>query len=160
MPLRGRRVWSRSVTPYSDIDLLILYQSPLTDAQQQAVRELIQLLWDLRLEVGHSVRNTAECLTQAEADVTVATSLLEQRLIAGDEPIAQQFNLLIQQQFPWTSRAFYQAKLTEQQSRHQHYHGTSYNLEPNVKSSPVGCVIFKPLVGSLNAIFKPNPMRA
>ncbi|MGI0152324.1 [protein-PII] uridylyltransferase [Pseudidiomarina sp. WS423] len=124
--------------PYSDIDLLILYQSPLTDAQQQAVRELIQLLWDLRLEVGHSVRNTAECLTQAEADVTVATSLLEQRLIAGDEPIAQQFNLLIQQQFPWTSRAFYQAKLTEQQSRHQHYHGTSYNLEPNVKSSPGG----------------------
>lgn len=127
-----------SLHPQSDIDLLFLHDSELTQPQQHAIQQFIQLLWDLRLDVGHSVRTTAQCFEQAEADVTVATSLLEQRLICGNKQLADDFWLRVQRDFPWSSRAFYQAKLDEQQARHQRYHGTAYNLEPNVKSNPGG----------------------
>src|SRR5690554_6217705 len=127
-----------SLHPQSDIDLLFLHEQPLTSAAEQAIAHMIQTLWDLRLDVGHSVRTPAQCIEQAQADVTVATSLLEQRYICGDQTLAEQFLWQTQRDFPWTSRAFFQAKYDEQQQRHQRYHGTSYNLEPNVKSSPGG----------------------
>lgn len=127
-----------SLHPQSDIDLLFLHQQPLTSAVEQAIAHMVQTLWDLRLDVGHSVRTPAQCIEQAAADVTVATSLLEQRYICGDQTLAEQFLWQTQRDFPWTSRAFYQAKYDEQQQRHQRYHGTSYNLEPNVKSNPGG----------------------
>ncbi|WP_339879394.1 [protein-PII] uridylyltransferase [Pseudidiomarina gelatinasegens] len=124
--------------PQSDIDLLFLHETDLNDTEQQAIRNFIQLLWDLRLDVGHSVRTPAQCFEQAAADVTVATSLLEQRLICGDKNLADTFLWRVQRDFPWSSRAFYQAKFNEQQERHQRYHGSAYNLEPNVKSNPGG----------------------
>ena len=127
-----------SLHPHSDIDLLILHQQPLDKSQQVAIQKFVQLLWDLRLDVGHSVRTIAQSIAQAAADVTVATSLLEHRFLSGDSALAAQFLTQVQQNFPWSSRDFYQAKLTEQQQRHQRYHGTAYNLEPNVKSNPGG----------------------
>ena len=124
--------------PQSDIDLLFLHTELLTPAHEHAISQFVQLLWDLRLDVGHSVRTPEQCIEQAAADVTVATSLLEQRYIGGDKALAERFLWQLQRDFPWTSRAFYQAKYNEQQQRHQRYHGTSYNLEPNVKSNPGG----------------------
>jgi [protein-PII] uridylyltransferase len=124
--------------PQSDIDLLFLHQQPLSSEQEQLISQFVQMLWDLRLDVGHSVRTPSQCIEQAAADVSVATSLLEQRYICGDSTLAERFLWQMQREFPWTSRAFYQAKYEEQQQRHQRYHGTSYNLEPNVKSNPGG----------------------
>ncbi|KFZ31702.1 protein-PII uridylyltransferase [Pseudidiomarina salinarum] len=124
--------------PGSDIDLLFLHQAPLNAETSEAITQFIQLLWDLRFDVGHSVRTISECMEEAEAEVSVATSLLEHRLLCGNADLAQQLRQQVHHQLPWSSRAFYQAKLAEQQERHQHYHGTSYNLEPNVKSSPGG----------------------
>ena len=124
--------------PGSDIDLLILHQQPLDQATSQALAQFVQWLWDLRLDVGHSVRTIAECLQQAAEDVSTATSLLEHRWLIGDKELAARFTMEVHHHLPWSSRNFYQAKLHEQQQRHQQYHGTSYNLEPNIKSSPGG----------------------
>lgn len=124
--------------PGSDIDLLILHQQPLSAEHSQAIAQFVQWLWDLRLDVGHSVRTIAECLQQAADDVSTATSLLEHRRIIGDKELAARFTMEVHHHLPWSSRNFYQAKLHEQQQRHQHYHSTSYNLEPNIKSSPGG----------------------
>lgn len=69
--------------PYSDIDLLVLHEEPITTGEQEALQQFITFLWDIGLEVGQSLRNITECITQAENDITVATNLMESRLLSG-----------------------------------------------------------------------------
>ena len=78
------------------------------------------------------------CFAQSENDITIATNLIESRYLSGAESLCNEFHQQLLNDFPWSSRDFYQAKLDEQKQRHQQYHSTSYNLEPNIKSSPGG----------------------
>ncbi len=71
--------------PFSDIDLLILVPSHISnETQNQEIETLIGVLWDIGLNVGHSVRNLQECIKEAAQDVTVQTNLLEARLLSGN----------------------------------------------------------------------------
>lgn len=124
--------------PHSDIDLLFLHQGQLSAQATNAITQCIQFLWDLHLDVGHSVRTLEDCAREAKADVSVATSLLEQRYICGCAELERDFRQFLHSDFPWSSDQFYQAKQNEQDQRHTQYHSTSYNLEPNIKSSPGG----------------------
>lgn len=122
--------------PCSDIDLLILLPSAPDQALKEKLELLVQLLWDLGLEIGHSIRTVDECLTEAAADITVQTSLLEARLICGSRTRFEELQIRCAEAMD--ARAFFQDKILELRQRHVKYENTPYSLEPNCKESPGG----------------------
>jgi len=122
--------------PYSDIDVLILLQERPNAEMQRKLEALIQLLWNLGLDIGHSIRTIDECLSEAAADISVQTCLLEARLIAGNRNLLKR--LQKQYDIAMNAPAFFQAKTLEMRQRHLKYEDTPYSLEPNCKESPGG----------------------
>ena len=122
--------------PYSDVDLLILLDAAPDVALQGILEELVQVLWDIGLEVGSSIRTVEECLTEAAADITVQTSLLEARLVTGNGTLFA--SLQRRCDAAMDPQAFFQAKILEMRQRHVKYEDTPYSLEPNCKESPGG----------------------
>ncbi|MBP8216334.1 MAG: [protein-PII] uridylyltransferase [Thauera sp.] len=122
--------------PASDVDLLILLPEPPDAAMQARLSTLVGGLWDMGLEIGHSVRTVDECLIAAADDITVQTSLLEARLLTGSATLFGE--LVNRYREALDVRAFYKAKLLEQEQRYARFNETPYALEPNCKESPGG----------------------
>ncbi len=122
--------------PCSDVDVMVLSADPLDDATAQRVTDFLSSLWDVGLSPGSSVRTLGECLALTQADVTVATSLVESRLIIGDATLGQRPRRMVTQS--WSERGFFDRKMAEQSARHAQHHDTVYNLEPDIKNAPGG----------------------
>ena len=121
--------------PHSDVDILLLHDGADV-AAMAGIEPFLSEAWDLGFEIGHSVRSVEDCILQAEADITVATSILERRVVVGAEGNAQKLDQRWQQTFDVDH--FVKAKRFEQQQRYVRFEDTAYNLEPNVKESPGG----------------------
>ena len=124
--------------PCSDIDVLILLPKSDVAEGHEGIERFLTFLWDIGLEVGHSVRTIDDCQHESAADVSVASALIEARLLAGPDYLFQAMRRALGQDNVWSSKAFFEAKVAEQQARHHRHHDTAYNLEPNVKTSPGG----------------------
>lgn len=124
--------------PKSDIDLLILLGDEEDTPYREHISAFITFLWDIRLDIGHSVRSLQDCIREASADITVATNLLENRTLVGSDQLRQRMLASLAQEHMWPSDAFFEAKWQEQISRHYKFNNSEYNLEPNIKSSPGG----------------------
>jgi [protein-PII] uridylyltransferase len=122
--------------PGSDVDLLILVNKVRDHAAQ--IQSFITFLWDIGLEVGQSVRTVKDCVRESKKDITVATNLMEAHLIVGDAALFERMRQATSAEKIWPSRKFFEAKWSEQRSRHYKFHDTAYNLEPNVKEGPGG----------------------
>ena len=126
--------------PHSDVDVLLLLPDgkpcEQDTALQQGVERFIGSCWDAGLEIGSSVRTVEECLARSAGDVTVQTSLLEARLVAGSRKLFTTFRSRYRAQMD--PRAFFTAKTLEMRQRHTKFENTPYALEPNCKESPGG----------------------
>ncbi len=122
--------------PYSDIDLLVVTEAG--DSVNRSIELFLQDVFDLHMEVGHSVRSVAQCLAEAQADVTIATALFERRWLAGDHALSEQLDEVLTPERLWPGDRFFEAKIDEQRTRHKQYDNIEYNLEPNLKTSPGG----------------------
>jgi len=125
--------------PHSDIDLLILTRSDMggmDSATQEDLGAFITLLWDLKLDIGHSVRSMEESVAAAREDITILTNLLETRTIAGPDSLREALSTQVYSDDVKSDKDYFVAKREEQQQRHTKYGDTEYNLEPNVKGSP------------------------
>ncbi|TCS40706.1 [protein-PII] uridylyltransferase [Reinekea marinisedimentorum] len=123
--------------PCSDIDLLLLFtEEQYIDKNVDSLQSFLTLLWDIKLEVGHSVRTIEACITEAANDVTITTNLMESRALVGNASLRETLNNAVGPDKIWPSKDFYQAKIQEQEERYQKFNNTEYNLEPNVKGGP------------------------
>jgi [protein-PII] uridylyltransferase len=124
--------------PSSDIDIMVLLPKSDSADWQLVIERFLTFLWDIGLEVGHSVRSIDDCQRESLADISVATTLFEARLLCGPEPLFAGMRRALAADRLWSSQDFFEAKCKEQTERHHRYFDTAYNLEPNVKSSPGG----------------------
>ena len=127
----------REMLPYSDVDIMILSENKIVPEQEQRISTFISSLWDVgNFKPGISVRTINECVTQASSDLTVATSLIEARLIIGNENLSKWPRRIVSQ--TWTDKTFFDAKVNEQHKRYAQHNDTESNLEPDIKNAPGG----------------------
>jgi len=123
--------------PYSDVDLLALVEAP-APARLRALEQFFATLWDVGLKVGHAVRDTAQCRDLASRDLSVFTSLLDARRLAGDQLLGDRLRGIIDDPELWPPTKYLAARLAERDARHARYDDTAHNLEPNLKDGPGG----------------------
>jgi len=128
------------LSPRSDIDLLFLMpraSTKLPRKLQALVQDVLYLLWDMGFKVGHACRSAQECIEEALADQVNMTSLMDARLIAGDEGLFRKFTAAFQRGcVNHRHEEFFELRVNDNRRRHERYSHTVFLQEPNVKE---GC---------------------
>jgi [protein-PII] uridylyltransferase len=126
----------KHLCPYSDIDLLIVFEGAVGGAEEKFLRDLLHPLWDAGFVVGHQVREQAELAEPETGNPEFMIALTDARFVAGDESVFGRANEAIH-----SSRAralTIDALSTLIDARYAAFGGTLYQLEPDVKESPGG----------------------
>lgn len=125
---------------HSDIDILFLYDGKGQDFVSLLNERVLQPLWDCGLEVGYAVRTVKDCRKLMEEDLTILTSLLDIRLLAGDAGLFEELQTVIERYFSSKSNRerFLKVKNAENRERQEKYGGSVYLLEPNLKEGAGG----------------------
>ncbi len=127
------------LAPGSDIDLLFLLPYKQTPWGESVAEYVLYLLWDLGLKVGHATRNVDQCVRLGGSDSTIRTSLLDSRLILGDETLFHELQETLRQALTSASmRDFVDAKMEEREQRHRKSGDARYRVEPNIKDGKGG----------------------
>jgi [protein-PII] uridylyltransferase len=147
------------LNPHSDIDLMFLHEGQVVANQTRALPLLEKMmngvwlpLFDLGLKPGHSVRTIAECMAMAndKADprsVETKTSLIEARLIIGNEKLFARFQKSVVARGVEGHEARYiAARLEDQASRRSKFGNSACMQEPNIKNGCGGLRDFQNLL--------------
>jgi [protein-PII] uridylyltransferase len=121
---------------HSDIDLLIVFGGPIGATEERFVNGVLQPLWDLRLSLGHHVRDLSDF---GDPDVTnpeFLLALLDLRRIAGDKLVFDRLTARVLD--PRYMGSALDPLLALVAERHQEFNNTLYQLEPDIKSAPGG----------------------
>ena len=131
----------RALFPYSDIDLLFLYEneSQAEFLGKKLIAPLSQSLWDLHLRVGPTTRTLAECGKLHRGNIEFNISLLDNRYICGDKNLFEKLrSRVLPGMVTRESQNLAQELTTLARSRHEKYGNTIFHLEPNIKDGPGG----------------------
>ena len=127
----------QELNPASDIDLLFATRDGFPPPLEESVTKMMQLLWDLHLDLGHSTRSIDECLDAVSDDSHLATSVLEARFLCGSRDVADE---LIRKYRDMLAEGFGQSlahiKIAERLTRIAAYRDTVQIQEPNIKECP------------------------
>lgn len=145
---------------HSDIDICVLFPEELSPHQSTQIGLFFTQLWDLGLEIGHSVRALTDIDTACKEDITIATSLFEIRHLSGPEYHANQVLDRLYGDDLWSSEGFFKAKVSEQDERHLKAQGSAFSLEPNLKNSPGGMRDIQTLIWVTRKYFAAEDMAA
>lgn len=145
--------------PWSDVDLLIIGSENGLQSHGELISEFIQGAWDLGVKLSHSVSNLEQCAALAKDDISVATSYMEARLLAGEESLFNLFRTAMTAPQLWPPEAFLRAKREEQRLRHARLNDTAYNLEPNIKDGVGGLRDLQTIVWVAKRAFRQFSLR-
>lgn len=125
------------MSPYSDIDLLFLRPEEAPEGIYRGIRSILYLLWDARIELGHSVRTIDECRQEADKDLAVLTSMMDIRYVWGDRNIFREMLIargkLIADADPLDLYLRIEGEIRRSSER---FGQTIYLLEPHLKEGP------------------------
>jgi [protein-PII] uridylyltransferase len=130
------------LNPFSDIDFMFLQDGQIASGKplpylSKLIDGVLYPLWDIGLKVGHAVRSIDDCVKVANADMQSKTSLIESRLIIGDEALFKKFQkVLIAKCVDGYEDEYIQSRLEDQETRRAKYGNSATMQEPNIKN---GC---------------------
>jgi [protein-PII] uridylyltransferase len=130
----------KDLFPFSDIDVLFVFADDKTEEQsREAVRSIIQGMWDVGLRASPSSRTVKEAGRFDPDNLEFTLATLDRRFLAGQFPLYQQLHQVV---FPGLVLSEWNAitqKLSEiARARHAKYGNTIFHLEPNLKDCPGG----------------------
>jgi len=125
--------------PSSDIDLMVIHDGELSPYVQRVTQELLYTLWDLGLQIGHSLRSLPDCVAIARTDLASRTSMQAARFLAGDRRLFARFRRVLEENvYQRDFEQFLAATLAERDQRYRKYGASPYIGEPNIKESAGG----------------------
>ena len=128
-----------ALAPFSDIDLLFVRPYKETAHTESVIEFMLYALWDLGFKVGHASRTVNECIKLSRADMTIRTSILEARFLAGEAALGANLQRRFRDEVLKGSGAeFVAAKLKERDERHARAGASRFMVEPNVKEGKGG----------------------
>jgi len=128
--------------PFSDVDIMFLHGGSGRGGKNDpyvtsVVEEVLYMLWDIGLKIGHSTRSIEDTIVEANADMQSKTALIESRLVHGDKALYDRFReALIDRCVKGHEAEYIAARMADQKDRHQKHGGSVYVQEPNIKN---GC---------------------
>jgi len=131
------------LNPHSDIDFMFLHNKQVSSTGKplpqfsKLIDGILYPLWDIGLKVGHSVRTLEDCARVANSDMQSKTSLIESRLLVGNESLFKLFqNTVIARCVQGHQDEYIAMRLADQNARREKYGNSATMQEPNIKN---GC---------------------
>src|SRR5229473_4670148 len=146
----------RELFPYSDVDILLLVERESVAAElKEPLSEFVRLLWDAGLRLSHSVRTIAECTEVHEENIELNISLLDRRLLGGDQTLYANLEARLPVFLERRARVLSRHLSGLTHSRDAKFQETLYHLAPDVKETPGGLRDLH-LLGWLAKLHKPD----
>src|SRR5258708_14547374 len=123
---------------YSDIDLLFLFSGQRLSQIKPVLTNLLQLLWDAGLSVGHSFRTVGDCVTTALDDVHLRTAVVNTRFLAGNKGLHNSLQQALEKDRRRRAKPFLPAIQGERDARYAKFGGAVCLQEPNIKETAGG----------------------
>ncbi len=128
----------QDIAPWSDLDVMLLYQGTLTDDITEFARRINADMTDSGLHVGFSIRTPREACGMAIEDAVVFSSLTEARLLIGNRELFDSFQTSFVRTATKKTAANIKAIIEAREKERIEYGETVYLLRPNVKRSRGG----------------------
>jgi [protein-PII] uridylyltransferase len=141
------------LNPHSDIDFMFLHDGQVVAAGKplphlsKLIDGILYPLWDIGMKVGHSVRSVEDCVKVANTDMQSKTSMIEARLIIGDEALFKKFQkTLVARCVEGYVDEYITMRLEDQATRRAKFGNSASMQEPNLKNGCGGLRDFQNLL--------------
>ncbi len=140
------------LNPHSDVDIMFLHNRPVVASRSvphlaPIIDGVLYPLWDIGLKIGHSVRTLDECVKVANNDMQSKTSLIEARLVAGEEVLFQKFQkTLVAKCVNGREDEYIALRIADQNERRAKFGNSATMQEPNLKNGCGGLRDFQNLL--------------